>query len=116
MDPRQLSDAVSSVELTAMVEVLLSVTFACGLVIAGAHVVNTDFVAPAYDVVLNLVAFTSATTASALLRHWVAAALSAVAVLCWLVLARRTVGALRTANEHGRRPKQRGNSPETGAR
>ena len=74
-----------------MVEVLLSVTFACGLVIAGAHVLNAEFVAPVYDVVLNLVAFVCATAASALLGHWVPAGLSGVAILCWLVLGRRTL-------------------------
>lgn len=78
-----------------MVELLLSVTFACGVVIAGAHVVNTDFVAPTYDVVLNLVAFSCATVASALLSHWVPAAFSTIAVACWLVLARRTIRARR---------------------
>jgi hypothetical protein len=35
----------------------LSVTFSCGLVIALAHVLNRTFVAPGYDVVLNLTAF-----------------------------------------------------------
>lgn len=78
-----------------MVEVLLSVTFACGLLIAGAHVLNTGFIAPVYDVTLNLVAFICASTASALLHHWVPAALSAVAVLGWLVLGRRTFRNLR---------------------
>jgi hypothetical protein len=70
---------------------LLSVTFACGLFIAIAHVVNRRFVAPVYDVVANLVAFGCATAASALLDHPLPATLSAVAVLCWLVLARRTL-------------------------
>jgi hypothetical protein len=73
-----------------MVSVLLSVTFACGLVIAVAHVVNRSFIAPVYDVVANLIAFCCAVAASSLLDHWVPAALSAVAVVCWLVLARRT--------------------------
>ena len=73
-----------------MVSFLLSVTFACGLVIAVAHVVNRAFVAPVYDVALNLLAFCAAVGASALLGHWLPAALSAVAVLCWLALARRT--------------------------
>ena len=70
---------------------LLSVTFACGLVIAVAHVVNRRFVAPVYDVVANVLAFGCATAASLLLDHWTPAALSGFAILCWLVLARRTV-------------------------
>ena len=74
-----------------MVGFLLSVTFACGLVIAAAHVANRPFVAPVYDVVANLTAFSSAVAASAMLGHWVAASLSAVAIACWLVLARRTL-------------------------
>ena len=73
-----------------MVSLLLSVTFACGLVIAVAHVLNRPFVAPVYDVVANLVAFGCAVAASVLLGHVTPALLSAVAVLCWLVLARRT--------------------------
>ena len=73
-----------------MVSVLLSVTFACGLLIAVAHVVNRKFVAPVYDVAANLVAFGCAVAASALLGHRTPMLLSAVAVLCWLVLARRT--------------------------
>jgi hypothetical protein len=76
---------------------LLSVTFACGLFIAVAHVVNRRFVAPVYDVVANLLAFGCATAASALLRHPLPATLSAGAVACWLVLARRTV----LARSHG---------------
>ena len=71
-----------------MVGFLLSVTFACGLFIAIAHVVNRRFVAPVYDVIANLVAFGCATAASALLDHPLPATLSAVAVVCWLVLAR----------------------------
>lgn len=78
-----------------MVNVLLSVTFACGLVIAVAHVVNRRFIAPVYDVVANLIAFSCAVAASSLLGHWMPAALSAVAVICWLVLARRTLAARR---------------------
>jgi hypothetical protein len=74
-----------------MVSLLLSVTFACGLFIAVAHVMNQRFVAPVYDVAANLIAFGCAVAASTLLGHWVPAMLSAVAVLCWLVLARRTV-------------------------
>jgi len=78
-----------------VVSLLLSVTFACGLVIAVAHVVNRRFVAPVYDVVLNLTAFASAVAASLILGHWIPAALSAVAVVCWLGLARRTIRAGR---------------------
>ncbi|HEX3898114.1 MAG TPA: hypothetical protein VHW74_03010 [Mycobacteriales bacterium] len=69
---------------------LLSVTFACGVVIAVSHVVNRPFVAPVYDVVANLTAFASAVAASILLGHWVPATFSSIAILCWLVLARRT--------------------------
>lgn len=79
----------------AVVGLLLSVTFACGLFIAAAHVVNRRFIAPVYDVVANLVAFTSAFAASLLLHHWVPAALAAFAVGCWVVLAVRTQGAIR---------------------
>ncbi len=73
-----------------MVNVLLSVTFTCGLVIAGAHVVNRRFVAPLYDVLANLIAFGCAVAASLLLDHKIPAALSAVAFVCWLGLALRT--------------------------
>jgi hypothetical protein len=73
-----------------VVSLLLSVTFACGLVIAVAHVINRPFVAPVYDVVANLVAFACAMAASLLLGHWTPALLSAVAAICWMVLARRT--------------------------
>jgi drug/metabolite transporter (DMT)-like permease len=79
----------------AVVSFLLSVTFACGLVIAVAHVLNRRFVAPAYDVVANLAAFGCAVAASLLLDHWTPALLSAVAIVCWLVLARRTILARR---------------------
>ena len=82
-------------ETGAVVEFLLSVTFGCGLVIAGAHVANRQFLTPIYDVVANLAAFISATAASALLHHWVSAGLSARAVACWLWLARRTTIAAR---------------------
>ena len=78
-----------------MVSLLLSVTFACGLVIAVAHVLNRQFVAPVYDVAANLLAFASAVAASVLLEHWTPAALSSVAIPCWLVLARRTFRARR---------------------
>ncbi|BBH18455.1 hypothetical protein Back2_27420 [Nocardioides baekrokdamisoli] len=77
-----------------MVSALLSVTFACGVVIAVSHVLNRSFVAPVYDVVANLLAFVCAASASALLHHWLPAALSVAAVACWLVLARRTAAAL----------------------
>lgn len=78
-------------QTAAVVSILLSVTFACGVVIAVAHVVNHRFVAPVYDVAANLVAFASAFAASVLLGHAVPAVLSAGAFVCWLVLARRTV-------------------------
>ena len=74
----------------------MSVTFSCGLVIAVAHVINRPFVAPVYDVVLNLIAFASAVGASLLLGHWAPALLSASAILCWLLLARRTYVARRS--------------------
>ena len=79
-----------------MVGFLLSVTFACGVVIAFAHVVNKRFIAPAYDVVLNLAAFGCAVAASVLLDHRIPALLSSLAIVCWLVLARRTIRAWRT--------------------
>jgi hypothetical protein len=78
-----------------MVSFLLSVTFTCGLVIAVAHVLNKSFVAPAYDVAANLMAFSCAVAASLLLGHRAPTLLSAVAILCWLVLARRTILARR---------------------
>ena len=78
-----------------MVSVLLSVTFACGVVIAVSHVINQAFIAPVYDVVLNLTAFGCAVAASLLLDHWVPALLSSLAIACWLVLARRTFLARR---------------------
>jgi hypothetical protein len=73
-----------------VVSVLLSVTFACGVLIAVAHVANQRFVAPVYDVAANLTAFGCAIGASILLGHPVPAILSGLAVLCWLVLSRRT--------------------------
>ena len=51
------------------VSFLLSVTFACGLFIAVAHVMNRRFVAPVYDVAANLTAFGCAVAASSLLGH-----------------------------------------------
>jgi hypothetical protein len=80
-----------------VVSLLLSVTFACGVVIAVAHVINRQFVAPVYDVAANLTAFGCATAASLLLDHWIPTALSAGAAVCWLVLARRTILARREA-------------------
>jgi hypothetical protein len=80
-----------SARLVAVVAFLLTVTFACGVVIAVSHVVNRRFVAPVYDVVANLTAFGCAVAASLLLDHPIPAILSGVAILCWLVLARRTV-------------------------
>jgi hypothetical protein len=78
-----------------VVSVLLSVTFACGLLIAIAHVFNHGFVAPIYDVVANLTAFACAVAASLLLGRWIPASLSAGAILCWLMLARRTFLSVR---------------------
>ena len=75
---------------------LLSVTFACGVLIAVAHVLNRRFIAPGYDVVANLTAFASAAAASILLAHWIPALLSAMAFTCWLALARRTILARRS--------------------
>jgi len=73
-----------------MVSFLLSVTFACGVFIAVAHVVNQRFIAPVYDVVANLTAFGCAVAASVLLGHPIPATLAGSAIMCWLVLARRT--------------------------
>lgn len=81
--------------LADVVSFLLSVTFACGVIIAVAHVINVRFIAPVYDVVANLVAFVSAVAASVMLGHWVPAGLSSLAIVCWLVLARRTFRAVR---------------------
>lgn len=92
-----------------MVSSLLAVTFACGLLIAVAHVLNTSFVAPAYDVALNLTAFASAVCASLLLEHRIPAALSGIAILCWLVLARRTILASRGT---GKRPSPHGRASD----
>ena len=78
-----------------MVSLLLSVTFACGLLIAIAHVLNRRFIAPVYDVAANLTAFGCAVAASLLLGHWIPALLSSIAILCWLALARRTLLASR---------------------
>jgi hypothetical protein len=82
-----------------VVSILLSVTFACGVFVAGAHVLNAGFIAPVYDVVANLTAFISAVAASAMLGHWIPATLSFAAIVCWLALARRTLLALRAQRE-----------------
>jgi len=74
-----------------VVSFLLSVTFACGVFIAVAHVVNQRFIAPVYDVAANLTAFACAVAVSILLGHPIPAALASVAIVCWLVLARRTL-------------------------
>lgn len=65
-------------------------TFACGVFIAVAHVVNRRFIAPVYDVVANLTAFGCAVAASVLLGHPIPAILAGMAIVCWLFLARRT--------------------------
>jgi hypothetical protein len=78
-------------------------TFACGVLIAVAHVVNQRFIAPIYDVAANLTAFGCAVAASILLGHPVPAILSGVAILCWLVLARRTVLDRRARRDEGPR-------------
>ncbi|MGN6723364.1 MAG: hypothetical protein ACTHJM_12210 [Marmoricola sp.] len=75
---------------------LLSITFACGLFIAVAHVLNRAFIAPRYDVVANLTSFACASGASMLLGHWVPALLSAIAFLCWIALGQRTLSYLRS--------------------
>ena len=85
-----------------MVSLLLSVTFTCGLVIAVAHVLNKGFIAPVYDVAANLTSFGCAVAASLLLGHRVPALLSAVAIVCWLLLARRTFLARRERVSRGR--------------
>lgn len=81
-----------------VVDVLLSITFACGLFISGAHLVNRRFLAPVYDVVANLLSFTCASAASTLLGHVAPAALSAAAGLCWVWLGVRTARALRAGH------------------
>jgi hypothetical protein len=85
-----------------VVNLLLSVSFACGLLIAVAHVLNRTFVAPVYDVAANLTAFGCAVAASLLLAHWIPALLSAVAFVCWLWLARRTLLARRDSDREQR--------------
>jgi hypothetical protein len=98
-----------------VVSLLLSVTFACGLVIAVAHVLNRGFVAPGYDVLANLTAFGCAVGASVLLGHWTPALLSSGAILCWLWLARRTVLAHRDRRAARWRTVGTSDSPEIGA-
>jgi riboflavin transporter FmnP len=78
-------------QTATVVSFLLSVTFACGVFIAVAHVLNRRFIAPVYDVVANLTAFGCAVAASVLLSHAIPAILAGVAIVCWLVLAQRTV-------------------------
>src|SRR3954451_19355676 len=95
------ASAMVSVRLGPMVGFLLSVTFAWGVVIAVSHVINHRCVAPVYDVVANLTAFACAVAASLLLHHWIPALLSAMAILCWLVLARRPALAGRAAPAAG---------------
>ena len=89
--PRDEGSRFGVRETTSVVSLLLSVTFACGLLIAVSHVLNRRFVAPVYDVLANLTAFGCAVAASSLLGHPIPAILSGVAILCWLVLARRTI-------------------------
>lgn len=86
-------------QTASVVSALLSITFACGVVIAVSHVINRRFVAPIYDVLANLTAFACATAASLLLGHWEPALFSSVAILCWLLLARRTLLARRSRAE-----------------
>jgi hypothetical protein len=81
---------VTFTQTGVVVSLLLSITFACGVLIAVAHVINQPFVAPVYDVVANLVAFGCAVAASLMLGHRLPALLSALAFMCWLLLARRT--------------------------
>jgi hypothetical protein len=85
-----------------VVSLLLSITFACGVVIAVSHVINRGFVAPVYDVAANLTAFGCAVAASLLLGHWEPAVFSMVAIVCWLLLARRTALARRSRTEDPR--------------
>lgn len=88
-----------------VVGVLLTITFACGVGIALLHVSNRRFIAPVYDVFLNLTAFVSAVASSWLLSEWVPVAFAGLAVLCWLWLARRTwKHRRRTGDGANRRP------------
>lgn len=61
----------------------------------GAHLINRHFIAPVYDVLANLTAFSAAVAAPALLHHWASTYLAALAVCCWLWVARRTLRAIR---------------------
>lgn len=72
-------------------EIFLSVTFLCGILISGFHVWNHAFVAPVYDVILNLLAFLSAVTAAILLGQWISASLAGCAVIAWVFLGLRTL-------------------------
>ncbi|GAA3808850.1 hypothetical protein GCM10022242_09620 [Nocardioides panacisoli] len=81
----------------------MSITFACGVVIAVAHVLNHQFVAPRYDVAANLTAFACADAASVLLGHWWPAAFSTVAFLCWIALGVRTFNATMRSPGRARR-------------
>lgn len=83
-----------------MVNLLLTITFACGVAIAVAHVLNRRFVAPVYDVVANLIAFICAAAASGLMHHWAPMSFAIGAMLCWLWLARRTWAARRANQPH----------------
>lgn len=80
-----------------MITILLSITFGCGVFIAIAHVINKKFIAPSYDVVANLVAFTCATFSSILLHEPVPTAFAGLAIICWVVLGFRTFGYGRVA-------------------
>jgi hypothetical protein len=95
-----------------LVSILLSITFACGVVIAISHVMNRRFVAPVYDVVANLTAFGCAVAASWLLGHWLPAVFSGLAIVCWLALARRTFQAPRRDRALGDQRVQSPGRPE----
>lgn len=100
--------------LALVVSLLLSVPFACGLLIAVAHVLNRKFVAPIYDGFATLTAFSCAVAASLLLDHWMPADLSSVAIVCWLLLGWRTRRALRVEHTVLATPAiRRGNTPAT---
>jgi hypothetical protein len=100
--PAATVDSPGFGQTATVVSILLSVTFACGVLIAAAHVMNKRFVAPVYDVAANLTAFGCAVAASVLLGHPVPAILSGGAILCWLVLARRTLVDRRQRQEEPR--------------
>jgi hypothetical protein len=74
-----------------MLSILLSITFGCGIFIAFAHVLNKKFVAPTYDVIANLTAFTCAVASSIILDEFVPAGLASLSVGCWILLAIRTI-------------------------